>query len=577
MSAKNVNVSFPELSTTEGQKEGAALVKSWTRWKEALIQALISHHAGAAWSAPAVPAILKKYSSELSAVKKSAAPSEFIDGASLFFGRWAAAYGDNCESAAKLCHRTFKRACPGWWTPNARVAEGIFAESGKYWERVSGKQPYYVFNKLAAEEDAAKAESVEAVEAVKPEETKAPEVETAPVEAAPEVAEVAETPVLSDREEAFKFAKNKEAFTAAMNAYATGVLKTPDGILDYGRKMAFMGRYTMRNIALCAFQLRFSGRTPEMIRPFSWWKDHGAMVKKGEHALLIRVPRFAKVELEAVEVSEDAPSTVESEELVGFGFGRVFDLCQIDPETLEGVKAEMPSFSYGIDAGTCDAEALWNLILKSDKRVKIGSGAAAGFTNGEVIAVSNFSTAAAAVHTWAHECGHIGCGHFGPSRPEQGQRELEAEATAMLVCAALGIDASEHAAAYAASWTGANLKPEDAAKALSLAEKVARQILGQLSAWGWNVPGAEKSPAKAPEVKAPAKPKAKPAAKRGKAAAVAVAAEALPLPSDGVEVKRLVMRLRQQKRAEEARDLLQRAFAAKLISKGSLEFQLSHL
>lgn len=81
-----------------------------------------------------------------------------------------------------------------------------------------------------------------------------------------------------------------------------------------------------------------------------------------------------------------------------------------------------------------------------------------GFARGRSIAVSPM--AANPLKTTFHELAHVIIGHMAEGelrddeRTPRSYRELEAEATAMLVCAALGLPGIEEARGYIQHWVG---------------------------------------------------------------------------------------------------------------------------
>ena len=561
---------FPNVATDEGKSEALKLTRAWKNFKAGLENEIHvrfrnywRQEEGLSWDFRDYEP-LKRLSKRLGEYVDLGLPKRLedwrlesvADAGAKFLAAWAEANGDDKAVAVRLYWRSLQ--IEGW----GHRSNYAFTREVEARGELKPVTEAAAIEAPKAEEVKAEAAEEPAPEAVEPEPVAAPEVEAA-------------LPSLSTKEEVAELVKNRKAFKAALESYAAGVMARPEGLRDYGKKMALLGRYSVANFMLIFGQLAQRGKQPEMVRPFSFWRMNGVCVQKGEKALFIRIP-FKTTEWVDDQGRRVAPGTegAEEQEEIHFGLGHVFDVSQMDPESLE--IAGFKRFTYGVDAGTCDAAALWALIQSKDSRVHIGSGQAAGFTDGQNINVSALSSDAAAVHTWAHENGHILCGHTAEEdKTERGLREVEAEAAAVLVCGALGIDALDHGAAYAADWSKAGLTPEQAAKSLTKAEKAARAILDTLTGWGWKVPGMEETPKPEEPKKQPkAEAKAPKAAKRT-AAPVAMAAEALP--ETGLEVKRLVLKLRTQKKTEEAKALLSAALKAKLISQGSYNFQLANL
>lgn|GEM_PF-5677426 len=559
---------FPNVATDEGRSEALRLARAWKNFKAGLENAVhLRHHFGRLAAADVES--LQRLTKRLAAYVEIEKPRHLIDwtpefvadAGAKFLAAWAEANGDDKAVAVRLYWRSLKIESWGHRFNHAFLRE----------VEARGEKALAELKPVIDAAVSAIAAAVESEPTPEPEPVAAPAAE----EPAPEVE--AALPSLATKEDVAGLVKNQKAFKAALESYAAGVMARPEGLRDYGKKMALLGRYSVANFMLIFGQLAARGKQPEMVRPFSFWRMNGVCVQKGEKALFIRIP-FKTTKWVDDQGRRVAPGTEGAEELeeIHFSLGHVFDVSQMDPESLE--IAGFKRFSYGVDAGTCDAAALWALIQSKDSRVHIGSGRAAGFTDGQNINVSALSSDAAAVHTWAHENGHILCGHTAEEdKTERGLREVEAEAAAVLVCGALGIDALDRGAAYAADWSKAGLTPEQAAKSLAKAEKAARAILDTLTGWGWKVPGMEET-AEAPKAEPKPAPKAPKAVRKPRAVAAPVAAAAELLPSTGLEVKRAVLSYRSKAgRIEEARGLLAGALKAKLISRGSYDFQMASL
>ena len=236
--------------------------------------------------------------------------------------------------------------------------------------------------------------------------------------------------------------------------------------------------YSIGNQILAMLQCAERGIPLGPIAPFNKWKELGRHVCKGQKAIELCMPVTSK---RTIETTDDAGNpTTEEHTFRRFIFRRNwFVLAQTDGQSFEP-----------------PAPPAWNKAraLRALDITEIGfdlmDGNCQGFARGRSIAVS--PVAAHPFKTMAHEIAHIALGHTAEAdlrddeRTPRNIRELEAEATAMLVCAALQQPGIEDARGYVQHWYGAgNPVPEASArKILKTADAILRAGRQELHAEG---------------------------------------------------------------------------------------------
>lgn len=220
-------------------------------------------------------------------------------------------------------------------------------------------------------------------------------------------------------------------------------------------------QYSFYNSLLIAFQK--NGAT--LCAGFNQWKRHERHVNKGEQALWILAPGFAKKEKE-----EDEEET---KVLKYFFSVPVFDISQT-----KGKDVKLGNSEVNGNGET----SLEEIAEKFDYPLEVGQSLADGSTNGKTIRVSKRSSQGQMVATYFHELAHILLDHTngrGATLSNQ-VKELEAEATSYLVCSCLGID-NEGAKSYIGHWKGTAEKVDKSAlKILGTAEKILKQVKPEL-------------------------------------------------------------------------------------------------
>lgn len=221
--------------------------------------------------------------------------------------------------------------------------------------------------------------------------------------------------------------------------------------------------YSLGNQLLALGQCIERGIRPGPLATFARWKELGRFVRRGQKALTLCRP----VTVNRTTTTDDG--TEEPTRAVWFVYkASWFTLAQTDGEPLK----TQPWSSWDAQralAGLDVVEVPFDSL----------NGNVMGFARGRSIAVSPLNPLAA--KTRFHEIAHILLGHGVEGEQADGEvtprnlRECEAEAVALLCCAALDLPGVEHCRGYIQSWWGAgNAIPERSAQRIL---KAADQIL----------------------------------------------------------------------------------------------------
>jgi antirestriction protein ArdC len=226
---------------------------------------------------------------------------------------------------------------------------------------------------------------------------------------------------------------------------------------------AFHG-YSIGNQLLALGQCIQRGITRGPIATFPKWKELGRHVKRGERAIVLCQPVTVKRTTEQQDGTEDEAT------FTRFVFRpHWFVLAQTEGQDL--ATAPIPSWDR--------TRALAALNI-TEIPFDLMDGNVQGYARQRSIAVS--PVAGNPFKTFAHECAHVVLGHTAEGEQSDSEitprnlRECEAEAVAMLVCAALDQSGVEQCRGYIQSWWGAgNPIPERSAqKILKAADQILR-------------------------------------------------------------------------------------------------------
>jgi hypothetical protein len=239
---------------------------------------------------------------------------------------------------------------------------------------------------------------------------------------------------------------------------------SPDKLTEFvNRWKGGFRNYSLHNFALILWQ------KPEatICAGFHQWRNHRRWVKKGEQAIWILAPGFARKIKRDEEIGDD----VETEErVIQFFFPvPVFDVSQTD----------------GAELAIGNTAVHGNGVLSLDEVKKAfpefewreSNGIADGSTDGKKINVSERENKAQMICAGLHEVGHCLCGHFDRRKDTvRDIRELEAEAVSFLVSSFFGFE-DEGAKLYLVNWHGDKAKlAKSGSKVLSVAERIIKRL-----------------------------------------------------------------------------------------------------
>jgi len=199
--------------------------------------------------------------------------------------------------------------------------------------------------------------------------------------------------------------------------------------------------YSLGNQMLAAAQCEARGIPLGPIATFPTWKERGRFVQKGQKALELCMPVTCKRKGEATE-----DGTTDDATFTRFIYKRNwFALAQTEGDAYTPTQA--PAWDKASALAALD-------VTETDFTLMDGN--CQGFARGRAVAVSPI--AAHPFKTLFHELAHVLLGHTAEvelsddERTPKSIREVEAEATAMLCCAALGLPGLEYSRGYIQHW-----------------------------------------------------------------------------------------------------------------------------
>lgn len=236
---------------------------------------------------------------------------------------------------------------------------------------------------------------------------------------------------------------------------------TEPGILSAAYRQ--FHNYSLGNQLLAWSQCLARDIQPGPMATFPKWKELGRHVRKGEKALTLCQPVTVK-RLADTDDESDAPGV-----FTRFVYRpKWFVLAQTDGAEIQ--PAPMPTWD-----SACALSALDVTEVPFDAT----NGNVLGFARDRSIAINPVN--ALPHKTWFHELAHVLLGHTAEGMQADGEitprnlRECEAEAVALVCCAALSLPGVDHCRGYIQSWWGAgNPIPEGSAQRVL---KAADQIL----------------------------------------------------------------------------------------------------
>ncbi|PFE66653.1 hypothetical protein CN316_21515 [Bacillus cereus] len=261
-----------------------------------------------------------------------------------------------------------------------------------------------------------------------------------------------------------------QALTKGMEKSIEGYFRTTGDLKEYLSFMAKFYHYSPSNISL--IQSQFQGASA--VGSFSFWKEKGFPVKKGEKGIKILVPNRTVAKFKdkdgtwksVTKASEQEKKQIESKSVevkpgrLYFAIGHVFDVSQTSATAkdlprifpnrwLEGSVTDYKSLYKGMEA-----IAEKNGIKIIEPKQELGVAKGVSYTLTKEVALnprnSELQNVKTLLHELAHAKLHTAETHMNYTAPE---KEFQAEMTAYAVSSSFGIDTSEYSLGYLASWT----------------------------------------------------------------------------------------------------------------------------
>ncbi|PGX96718.1 LPD25 domain-containing protein [Bacillus thuringiensis] len=261
-----------------------------------------------------------------------------------------------------------------------------------------------------------------------------------------------------------------QALTKKMEKSVEGYFRTPGDLKEYLTFMAKFYHYSPSNISL--IQSQFQGANA--VGSFSFWKEKGFPVKKGEKGIKILVPNRTVAKFKDKEgtwktvtkANEEEKKQIESKSVevmpgrLYFAVGHVFDVSQTNAKTedlprifpnrwLEGSVTDYKSLYKGMEV---IAEKNGVKIIEPKQELGVAKGVSYTLTKEVALNPRNseLQNVKTLLHELAHAKLHTAETHMNYTAPE---KEFQAEMTAYAVSSYFGIDTSEYSLGYLASWT----------------------------------------------------------------------------------------------------------------------------
>jgi antirestriction protein ArdC len=253
--------------------------------------------------------------------------------------------------------------------------------------------------------------------------------------------------------------KATEQLVASLNAGRS------EALAAYLRTIARFHRYSLHNVLLIALQKP----SASYVAGFHTWNKLGRFVKKGEKGILILAPIVRRTHQD-----EPEDSTAQASAIAGFRSAYVFDIAQTDGEDLPNIGTVQGDPSTHRERLFAFAQARGISVEYSPEIAP-----ARGTSSGGCIRLLPGQMPAEEFSTLTHEIAHELL-HHGDRRhaTDKCVRETEAEATAFVVCLAIGLETNSAASDYIQLWNGdAQLLTES----LDQVHRAASQILTALT------------------------------------------------------------------------------------------------
>lgn len=261
-----------------------------------------------------------------------------------------------------------------------------------------------------------------------------------------------------------------QALTKKMEKSVEGYFRTPGDLKEYLTFMAKFYHYSPSNISL--IQSQFQGANA--VGSFSFWKEKGFPVKKGEKGIKILVPNRTVAKSKDKEgtwktvtkANEEEKKQIESKSVevmpvrLYFAVGHVFDVSQTNAKA-EDLPRIFPN--RGLEGSVTDYKSLYkgmeaiaekNGVKIIAPKAELGVSKGVSYTLTKEVALNPRNSELQNVKTLLHELAHAKL-HTAETHMNYtaSEKEFQAEMTAYAVSSYFGIDTSEYSLGYLASWT----------------------------------------------------------------------------------------------------------------------------
>jgi antirestriction protein ArdC len=237
-----------------------------------------------------------------------------------------------------------------------------------------------------------------------------------------------------------------------------------EALTTYLKAIGRFHRYSLHNVLLIALQKP----NASYVAGFRTWNQLGRFVKKGEKGIVILAP------IVRCKPENSVDDEKESSRIAGFRAAYVFDVSQTDGQELPGigvVHGDPREYRDGLRRFA----AAQNIAIEYAEDIAPARGTSYGGRIALLPGQSSAEEFSTLVHELAHELLHRGDRREQTSRKI---RETEAEATAFVVCHAIGLEAGSSASDYIQLWNG---DKETLTNSLTYIQKAASQMLAALT------------------------------------------------------------------------------------------------
>ena len=227
---------------------------------------------------------------------------------------------------------------------------------------------------------------------------------------------------------------------------------TSDKFKEYLNVMSKFHNYSLSNCTLIAIQ------RPDatLVAGYNdWQKKFSRHVMRGEKGIQILAPMQKIMDIETGETDADGNAIIEKISRTYFRPVYVFDVSQTEGKELPKIVDELTG---AVDRYEDLIEALKKCTTAAVSFHEI-DGSAKGYFNREdnTIHIQTGMSEMMTIKTLIHEIAHSRLHNKlaledRKNDPTRGEKELEAEATAYVVCEHLGIDTSDYSFAYIGTW-----------------------------------------------------------------------------------------------------------------------------